>query len=91
MQTNRLLLAALVAQLLCATVLAYTVLPLNAKLNSTLEERMNAYKRSSDNPLGGGPVIGYYFVDIQIGSQTFRVDIVRISAAVTVFCVGLPH
>lgn len=78
MGINKVLLVALVAQLLCAAALAYVTLPMNAKSELSLDARALNQRRSSDNPLGGGPRIGYYYVELEIGSQTFRVDIVRL-------------
>lgn len=78
MGINKLLLVALVAHLLCAAALAYVTLPMNAKSELSLEARAHNQRRSSDNPLGGGARIGYYYVELDIGSQTFRVDIVRL-------------
>ena len=68
---------ALCLSLLVVSTLAYSVIPLNKKSNVTVEKRHDQYKRSNA-PLGGGAGrVGYYFVQLQVGSQNFRVDIVR--------------
>lgn len=77
MLAHRLSLVVLVVYLLSTAVSAYVELSLNAKLNATLAERKDNLRRSSDNPLGGGISIAYYYVLLQIGNQTFRVNIVR--------------
>jgi hypothetical protein len=65
---------------LVVCVLGYSVIPMNKKSNLTLYDRHDQYKRGNA-PLGGGAGrVGYYFVELQIGGQQFRVDIVRVDA-----------
>lgn len=74
---KELALVLLVVQMLCITTMGYVVLPLNQKPNVTIEDRHNQFKRANE-PLGGGMTrVGYYFVMLNIGSQTFQIDIVR--------------
>lgn len=80
MHATRLILIAVVAQLLVASALGYYEMALSSKPNVSLAERHESHRRS-DSPLGGGMSrVGYYFVRMKIGSQTFRVDIVRVGA-----------
>lgn len=74
------LLAVLVLHALLVSVLGYSVLPLNKKVGISLEERHENARRTvlSDTPLGGGAGrIGFYYVQMTVGSQVFLVDIVR--------------
>jgi hypothetical protein len=77
---KQLVLFVFVVQVLCISVLGYVVLPMNRKSNVTFEERHEQFKREN-TPLGGGiNRSGFYFVELQVGSQKFRVDIVRCKA-----------
>ena len=72
-----LLLGVFACAVLCHSVLGYVELAVNKKTNLTVLERADQFRRT-DAPLGGGYTrIGYYFVELQVGSQIFRVDIVR--------------
>jgi len=76
-RVGSLVLVALVCVGLLHSAFGYAELAVNKKTNLTLEDRHNHFKRT-DSPLGGGMTrIGYYFVELQVGSQVFRVDIVR--------------
>lgn len=72
-----LLLVALVGLILFHSAFGYVEMAMNRKSNLTVEDRFNQFKRTN-SPLGGGMTrIGYYFVELTVGSQVFRVDIVR--------------